>query len=232
MVEYNINMNAENRVTIIICSFVSLILSVFFIYNLTTFLEGSVISSPWFDNGINVDETIGVGLFSITIGWIGGTLGTLSVILLIRNIRSWYYFTITGQVLTIIDSLITGMFITSISYVIMIVLIILSLKKKITYSSYLLMIMITLMWFCFGFTFYYLTSGISLIPIIDVIASGISFSGWILISYQKKEGYILFIINDLMYLIAFGIIGLIVTSIAFVVYMSINLYCLIKLIRN
>lgn len=74
------------------------------------------------------------------------------------------------------------------------------------------------------------TGEVTVINIIDCFCGGLAIYGWYQITQGKPNGYVLFIINDLLYIALFAMLGLYVVTASFVIYGLINLYCLIKLL--
>lgn len=211
-----------------------IILTIFYFLNLYIFLEGKIIESPWFDGGISSSKNLLIGCFSLTLGWLGGTLGTISIILLIYNIEWFYTITIIGQMFTIFDSCITGLFFTSASYLMMIVIVVISTKKANINLNKIILLAIILIWIFLGYIYYLFINPFNFYWLnnIDIIFSSLSILGWWLITKKNRAGYVLFIVNDIIYAISFLFLGLIVVSISFLVYLSINIYCLWRLTLN
>lgn len=218
----------KNKHSIIIS--IILVLSLFYIYNLLTFINGHEIVSIWFDNNLTKNNYAFLGYISISVGWLGGLLGTVSIILLIDGFKKYWIVTIIGQSLTIIDSLITGIFLTMTSYSILIILLLVINKTNLSIKNYLLLIF----WIVFtlsGMVGYLIFTGeVTMINIIDCFCGGLAIYGWYQITQDNAIGYVLFIINDLLYIVLFAILGLYVVTASFVIYGLINLYCLIKLV--
>lgn len=210
-----------------------LILSIFLIFNITSFVNGNNISSPWIEDGIFFNKNPYLGFFSLAIGWLGGLLGTISIIYLINDYKYYWILTILGQFLTIIDSIITGVFLTAISYFSLIVLLFLINNiEKLKIKEYVLYII----WGSFIviglFGYWIFTNEITILNIVDCFCAGLSIYGWYHITNSGLRGYILFIINDLIYTIVFIILGLYVVSCSFVIYGIINMYCLYELTKK
>lgn len=224
-------MKLQNK-AITITSLIVVALSVFYVFNLIHFINGNNINSPWIDGGIKFNSNPFLGIASISIGFIGGLLGTVSIVYLIFEYKWYWILTIIGQSLTIVDSLITGVFLTAISYSCLIVLLVTVNNLTINIKEWILY-MIWSAFVIFGLTSYAMINNeITSLNIIDCFCSGLSIYAWFHIMNQNKRDYILFIINDILYLIAFAIIGLVVVSVSFVVYGIINLYCLIELSKR
>lgn len=205
---------------------ITLTLTIFYIYNIIHFINGNEISSPWFINDIVWGKNDAIGITSITLGFLGGLLGTISIILLIFKYRWYWWIAIAGQSLTIIDSIITGVFLTAISYSSLIFLLLVINNYDIEIKEWIL-ILIWSIFIIVGLSTYLLIfEEITLINFIDCFCAGLSIYGWFHIANEHKRGYILFILNDLLYIFVFATIGLPVVSISFLVYGIINTYCL------
>ncbi len=210
-------------------SLITFTLSLFYIYNLVHFINGNAISSPWFVEGIQFSNNNFIGFTSITLGFLGGLLGTLSIIYLIFEYKWYWIMTITGQLLTIIDSIITGIFLTAISYSSLIILLVIINNYKFDIKEW----MLYLIWSLFiiiGLSMYQIIySDINIINVIDCFCAGLSIYGWFHIVNRNSRGYVLFIINDILYITIFLMIGLPVVASSFVIYGIINAYCLYEL---
>lgn len=223
-------MESKNKlliaVSLIICS-----LSIFYIYNLIHFINHNPIASPWFDGGIRFGSDSMWGFLSITLGFFGGLLGTVSIVYLIFEYKWYWIMTIVGQTLTIFDSLLTGVFLTAISYSSLITLLIILNNTKINIREWVLYLVWSL-FILMGLSIYWsLFHNITLINFVDCFCAGLSIYGWFHIANRNSRGYILFIFNDLLYIMIFLTIGLPVVAASFIIYGMINAYCLLHLIK-
>lgn len=220
-----------------------------YIFNLLNFInagvgyagDGGIIHSPWFSDGITYGTDVtktALGITSITLGWLGSTFGSLCLILLIFDFGEFYPIAVISQVFTITDSLITGMFFTAISYMVMMLLITVAVKFKSLEIKKLYLAIFTVSWIIVGVIFYLIVNSLlgiesfTLLNGIDIVASSLAISGWWMITKKDKDGYILFIINDALYIIGFALIGLFVVGAGFMLYVIINSYCLFRIIKN
>lgn len=214
-------------------------LSIIFIWNVLSFRynDDYFIDSIWFDDGIRIDDSLfWLGYFSISLSYLGSLLGSIGALLVTRKDKNFIYYFILGEILIILSCAIAGLLYTIFSLSLSLIFILISYKswnnnkhkeikmskeKKIFY--FLLFVAYIFFWSLLN-NFLFINKLDFKIKYLDIIGSALLLYSWVLLMNISKYGFILFGINDIVYLILYIYVGFYSSAASYIVYMSIDIF--------
>lgn len=205
----------------------------FSVLNYISFSMGMEISFPWSEsNVITIDSSNSwVGWLEITIASVGALVTMFGVIWAVNLKKEFIYPTLVGETFVVIDSIIIGAVFTSVSYIFMMGISIISWKNwnkknNDTDGKINLALIFIFLFFYFGIglpiSISLINEGNILNSFFDVVGSGIVVVAWYCILQKKKYGFLLFFITDFTYMIYFFSSGIWSTGSSYIIYALID----------
>ncbi len=199
---------------------------------LYAFVDGFSVDTLWWGTVTSASSNAWIGWFEICFAGVGSTLTIWGVVWTLRFDKRFITPLLIGEVIVVIDAIMLGWVFTAVSYVIMIISAIYNYimwnreednEPKMDFFNWMVVIVFVIIYITAGLlALLFTVDQMTIWNYNDVISSGIVAASWYIVLRKSKWGFVMFVITDIMYMIAYSAIGVPATGFSYLIYFFID----------